>query len=374
MAIVPSRHGKASPVPSPKNGAAPRPRSSAHGPQRHAEATAEEQGYADEALRPRRLGDYIGQTALKQVLHIALEAARQRREPLDHLLFYGPPGLGKTTMAMVLAAELAARCRITSAPALERPRDIIGLLMTMEQGDVLFIDEIHRLPRITEELLYPAMEDFRLDLSVGKGTTARARSIALPRFTLVGATTKAGAISSPLRDRFGMVHRLEFYTAAELQQIVERSAQLLQMDVERSGAQVIASRCRGTPRIANRLLRRVRDYALVKACPAIDGRVVGDALTMHRIDPLGLDPSDHRLLLTIAQQFEGGPVGLTTLAAVLGEDADTIETVLEPYLLQIGFLQRTPRGRRLASPAYQHLGLCPPPTADPALDGQIPLL
>ena len=376
MAIVPSSpSGKISPAPSCNHGAVPRPPGSTHGSQRQAEATAEEKSHGDEVLRPRRLGDYIGQTALKQVLHIALEAARQRREPLDHLLLYGPPGLGKTTMAMVLAAELTARCRIASAPALERPRDIVGLLMTLEQGDLLFIDEIHRLPPMAEELLYPAMEDFRLDLSVGKGPTARARSIALPRFTLVGATTRAGSISSPLRDRFGMVHRLEFYTAAELQQIVERSAQLLQMGVEHSGARAIASRCRGTPRIANRLLRRVRDYALVKACPAIDDRVVAAALTMHRIDPLGLDPSDHRLLLTIAQQFEGGPVGLATLAAILGEDADTIETVLEPYLLQIGFLQRTSRGRRLAPPAYRHLGLCPPESiCDQALDGQLPLL
>ncbi len=374
MAIVPSHPEKTSPAPSRNYGAAPRPPGSPHGSQRHAEATAEEKSYADEVLRPRLLGDYIGQTALKQVLHIALEAARHRQEPLDHLLLYGPPGLGKTTMAMVLAAELTAHCRITSAPSLERPRDIIGLLMTLEQGDVLFIDEIHRLPRIAEELLYPAMEDFRLDLSVGKGSTARARSLGLPRFTLVGATTKAGSISSPLRDRFGMVHRLEFYTGAELQQIVERSAQLLQMGVERSGAQAIASRCRGTPRIANRLLRRVRDYALVKASPAIDDQVVADALTMHRIDPLGLDPSDHRLLLAIAQQFEGGPVGLATLAAILGEDADTIETVLEPYLLQIGFLQRTPRGRRLAPPAYKHLGLHPAPTANQPLNGQLPLM
>lgn len=375
MAIVPSSSsGKPSPTRPAKHGAAHRPAKSPHGLQRRPEAIAEEQGHAEEALRPQRLGDYIGQTALKQVLHIALAAARHRQEPLDHLLLYGPPGLGKTTMAMVLAAELTARCRITSAPALERPRDIIGLLMTLEPGDVLFIDEIHRLPRMAEEILYPAMEDFRLDLSVGKGTTARSRSIGLPRFTLVGATTKAGSISSPLRDRFGMVHRLEFYTTAELQQIVERSAQLLQMGMEHSGAQAIASRCRGTPRIANRLLRRVRDYALVKTCPVVDDQVVADALTMHRIDPLGLDPSDHRLLLAMAQQFEGGPVGLTTLAAVLGEDADTIETVLEPYLLQIGFLQRTPRGRRLAPPAYKHLGLPTAPVSDPALPGQLPQL
>jgi len=381
MAIVPSRSGKTPQGPSRPSGAG---RSSGAGtnhpvpqsPQRQVEATVEEKGHADEALRPHRLGDYIGQTDLKQVLHIALEAARCRQEPLDHLLLYGPPGLGKTTMAMVLAAELTARCRITSAPALERPRDIIGLLMSLEQGDVLFIDEIHRLPSMAEELLYPAMEDFRLDLAIGKGTTARSRTIDLPRFTLVGATTKAGSISSPLRDRFGMVHRLDFYNPRELQAIVERSAKLLQMGVQPSGAQAIASRCRGTPRIANRLLRRVRDYALVKVFPSIDEQVVAQALAMHRIDPLGLDPSDHRLLRTMAQQFEGGPVGLTTLAAVLGEDPDTIETVLEPYLLQIGFLQRTPRGRRLAPPAYDHLGLIDlrlSPAMDQRLDGQLPI-
>ena len=329
--------------------------------QRQAEPTSEERGAAEESLRPRFLRDYIGQTALKQVLQIAVDAARQRQEPLDHLLLHGPPGLGKTTMAMVLAAELDAQCRIASAPALERPRDIIGLLMTLQQGDMLFIDEIHRLPRIAEELLYPAMEDFRLDLNIGKAAGARTRQIPLPRFTLVGATTRAGAISSPLRDRFGLVHRLDFYNHDELRQIVGRSAPLLGMAVDGGGAAAVASRCRGTPRIANRLLRRIRDYALVKKFSSINDAVVRSALAMHNIDALGLDPSDHSLLKTIAMQFNGGPVGLSSVAAALGEDANTIESVVEPYLLQIGFLQRTPQGRRLAPQAYSHLGLSLPP-------------
>ena len=330
--------------------------------QRQPETTAEDRGAAEESLRPRFLREYIGQTALKQVLQIAVDAARQREEPLDHLLLYGPPGLGKTTMAMVLAAELEAHCRIASAPALERPRDIIGLLMTLRQGGMLFLDEIHRLPRVAEELLYPAMEDFRLDLSVGKGASARTRHIPLPRFTLVGATTRAGALSSPLRDRFGLLHRLDFYTHDELCRIVCRSALLLGMAVEPNGAAAVASRCRGTPRIANRLLRRIRDYALVKQCSSINEAVVVKALAMHRIDHLGLDPSDHGFLKTIALQFSGGPVGLSSLSAALGEDANTLESVVEPYLLRIGFLQRTPQGRRLSPQAYSHLGLATPPS------------
>ncbi len=320
------------------------------------EATvAETDGGRDEGLRPRRLSDYIGQHELKQVLGIALEATRLRQEALDHVLLYGPPGLGKTTMALVLAEELGVQCRIASAPALERPRDIVGLLMNLQPRELLFIDEIHRLNRVAEELLYPAMEDFRLDLTVGAGPSARTRSLELPPFTLVGATTKAGSLSSPLRDRFGLIQRLEFYSCDDLAAIVQRSAQLLKLDLGADAAAEIARRCRGTPRIANRLLRRVRDFASVRSQDHVDAAVVADALAMHRVDAKGLDPSDRRLLALLQSSYGGGPAGLDTLAAALGEDPDTLETVVEPFLLQLGFLQRTPRGRVLTSSGRDHL-------------------
>ena len=309
----------------------------------------------EDSLRPRRLDDYIGQSELKQVLAIAVEATRGRGEALDHVLLHGPPGLGKTTMALVLAEELGVRCRITSAPALERPRDIVGLLVNLQPREVLFIDEIHRLNRVAEELLYPAMEDFRLDLTVGKGTTARTRTLPLPPFTLVGATTRAGSLSSPLRDRFGLVQRLEFYGLDDLQAIVERAAGLLQLPLEPGAALEVARRCRGTPRIANRLLRRVRDVAAVRGQECIPAELVEEALSLHRVDGRGLDACDRRLLTLLLDAHGGGPAGLETLAAGLGEDPTTLETVIEPFLLQLGFLQRTPRGRVLTDAGRAHL-------------------
>jgi len=309
----------------------------------------------EDGLRPKRLADYIGQEELKQVLQIAVSATRGRGEALDHVLLHGPPGLGKTTMALVLAEELGVQCRITSAPALERPRDIVGLLVNLQPHDLLFIDEIHRLNRVAEEILYPAMEDFRLDLTVGKGTTARTRSLALAPFTLVGATTRAGALSSPLRDRFGLIQRLEFYGLEDLQAIVERAARLLAMDLEVAAAREVARRCRGTPRIANRLLRRVRDYATVQGLPSIGAEVVATALQLHRVDAKGLDASDRQLLRQLVDGHGGGPAGLDTLAAGLGEDPTTLETVVEPFLLQLGFLQRTPRGRVITEAGRTYL-------------------
>jgi holliday junction DNA helicase RuvB len=323
------------------------------------EATLAEE--KEEGLRPQRLSDYIGQKDLKEVLAIAMGAATARQESLDHLLLYGPPGLGKTTISLILASEMGVNCRITSAPALERPRDIIGILVGLAPGDILFIDEIHRLSRMTEELLYPAMEDFRLDMTIGKGATAKTRSISLPKFTLVGATTKVGSLTGPLRDRFGLIQRLKFYEVDELMEIVVRTAGLLNIQVDPDGAQEIARRARGTPRIANRLLKRVRDFAQVKKHDRITEALANDALALYQVDPRGLDWIDRLLLQTAIDQFNGGPVGLEALAAATGEDRQTIEEVYEPYLLQIGYLQRTPRGRVVTNAARRHLGL--PPTA-----------
>ncbi len=322
-----------------------------------ADVTTSEEKIQEESLRPSSIHEYIGQKDLKGVLDIAIQAAKVRKESLDHLLLYGPPGLGKTTMSLILASEMGVNCKITAAPALERPRDIVGILMGLQPGDILFIDEIHRLPRMTEEILYPAMEDFRLDITVGKGNTAKIRSIPLPRFTLVGATTKVGSLTSPLRDRFGLVQKLRFYEVDELTLIVQRTAEILQTVVTPEGAAEIARRARGTPRIANRLLKRVRDYAQVKGHAQIDGEIASAAMEIYNVDPLGLDWVDRLLLTTMAEQFNGGPVGLEALAASTGEDSQTIESVYEPYLLQIGYLHRTPRGRVVTAAARKHLGL-----------------
>jgi Holliday junction DNA helicase RuvB len=335
-----------------------------------ATATADETESSQDNIRPQRLEDYIGQKDLKAVLKIAIQAAKNRQESLEHLLFYGPPGLGKTTMSLILAAEMGVNCKITSAPALERPRDIIGLLMNLKPGDILFIDEIHRLNRMTEELLYPAMEDCRLDITIGKGQTAKIRSLPLPPFTLIGATTKVGALSSPLRDRFGLIERLRFYEPDELTAIVLRTAQILNTSITAAGAQEIARRARGTPRIANRLLRRVRDYAQVKQQDSITHALAAEALDIYNVDVRGLDWADRKILETMIEQFGGGPVGLEAIAAATGEDSKTIEEVYEPYLLQIGYLNRTPRGRVATAAAYEHLGAI---AAQPLLREQLSL-
>ncbi len=314
----------------------------------------------ERALRPKLLGEYVGQAKAREQLEIFIGAARQRREALDHVLLFGPPGLGKTTLAHIIAAELGVNLRQTSGPVLEKPKDLAAILTNLEAHDVLFIDEIHRLSPVVEEILYPALEDYQIDIMIGEGPAARSIKLELQPFTLIGATTRAGMLTNPLRDRFGIVARLEFYTPEELARIVHRSAGLLEVPIDAGGAGEIARRSRGTPRIANRLLRRVRDYAQVKADGHIEKLVADRALAMLDVDPLGFDVMDRKLLEAIVHRFDGGPVGLENVAAAIGEEAGTIEDVIEPYLIQQGYLQRTPRGRIATAAAYRHLGVVPP--------------
>ena len=318
--------------------------------------TLEEDQKIEGSLRPQYLEDYIGQTKAKETLKIYIEAAKARGEALDHVLFYGPPGLGKTTLAGIIANELGVNMKVTSGPAIEKPGEMAAILNNLQERDVLFVDEIHRLNRQVEEVLYPAMEDYAIDIVIGKGAGARSIRLDLPKFTLVGATTRAGMLTAPLRDRFGVVNRLEFYTTEELKDIVMRSAQVMQVAIEEEGAFEIARRSRGTPRLANRLLKRVRDFAQVKYDGVITKAVADFALDILDVDKLGLDNNDRAILNALIQKFSGGPVGLETLAACLGEDAGTLEDVYEPFLLKNGFLQRTPKGRVATSFAYQHLG------------------
>ena len=308
-------------------------------------------------LRPQYLEDYIGQEKAKQNLKIYIEAAKQRKDSLDHVLFYGPPGLGKTTLAGIIANEMGVHMKVTSGPAIEKPGEMAAILNNLQEGDVLFVDEIHRLNRQVEEVLYPAMEDFAIDIMIGKGASARSIRLDLPHFTLVGATTRAGLLTAPLRDRFGVIHHLEFYTEEELQTIIQHSAKILGVEIDAKGAAEMAKRSRGTPRLANRLLKRVRDFAQVKYDGKITQEVASFALDLLEVDKSGLDQTDRYILQTIIQKFQGGPVGLDTLAAAIGEDSGTIEDVYEPYLIQHGFLNRTPRGRMVTEHAYHHLGL-----------------
>jgi holliday junction DNA helicase RuvB len=327
-----------------------------------ASASPNEEAF-ERALRPKLLGEYVGQAKAREQLEIFIGAAKKRTEALDHVLLFGPPGLGKTTLSHIIAAELGVNLRQTSGPVLEKPKDLAAILTNLERNDVLFIDEIHRLSPVVEEILYPALEDYQIDIMIGEGPAARSIKLDLQPFTLVGATTRAGMLTNPLRDRFGIVARLEFYSAQELALIVRRSAGLLNVPVDDDGAHEIARRSRGTPRIANRLLRRVRDYAEVKASGHVDQAVADRALAMLDVDPLGFDVMDRKLLEAVVHRFDGGPVGLENVAAAIGEEAGTIEDVIEPYLIQQGYLQRTPRGRIATLAAYRHLGVTPAKTS-----------
>ena len=332
-------------------------------------ARADEDAQYEAGLRPRRLDEYIGQDRVRENLQVAIAAARQRREPLDHVLLHGPPGLGKTTLAYVIANELAVSLRATSGPAIEKPGDLVGIVSTLARGEVLFIDEIHRMSPAIEEILYPALEDYQVDIVIGQGPGARTVKMRLEPFTLIGATTRTGLLTSPLRSRFGITHRLEFYTAADLQEIVRRSAKILGVPLEDPAAAELARRARGTPRIANRLLRRVRDYAQVRASGTITLDVAGAGLRLLEVDEHGFDEIDRKLLRTIIDKFAGGPVGLNTIAAAISEEKDAIEDIYEPFLIQIGFLDRTPRGRVATPRAYEYFGLTAP--ADQRRDSRL---